>query len=144
MEASCLVSRPCADSKARCRCAPVCCSRVEHWWRGWGKLGARAPGSRALSEQPSQGGIPGCPWDQGNHPLRLKRPQRLMRRLGRARRARRSRQPVWVRPILDARERNQTWTSIFISVVFGILLMVHPSIPWAWFGSAEPHKILGI
>lgn len=31
--------RPCPDSKARCRCAPVCCARVEHGWRGGGGWG---------------------------------------------------------------------------------------------------------
>lgn len=31
--------RPCPDSKARCSCAPVCCARVEHGWRGGGGWG---------------------------------------------------------------------------------------------------------
>lgn len=71
MEARCLVSQSSVSRFQgplplwpRLLCAGG--ARVEGC--GGKALDARAPGSRASSEQSTQDGIPGCPWDQGNRP----------------------------------------------------------------------------
>lgn len=76
--------------------------------RGWSMGGgvgmdARAPGSQGQFGAVHPRRYSRVPVGPRKPSFCLKRSQRLMRRLGRSWRARRSRQPVWVRPILEAR-----------------------------------------
>lgn len=48
------------DSKARCRCAPVCCARVEHGWMGWGSWRHGRRGAGPVRSSPPKTVFPGA------------------------------------------------------------------------------------